>query len=62
MAFSKQVRVGAQARAELRIEVFNVFNTTHFYLPVADLTSVRAGQVVRAYDARQVQLGVKVTF
>ena len=62
VAFTKQVRAGARARAELRIEVFNVLNATRFYLPVADLTSVSAGQVVRAYDARQVQLGVKVTF
>jgi hypothetical protein len=62
VAFSKQVPIGDRARAQLRIEVFNVFNTTHFYLPVADLTSVRAGQVVRAYDGRQIQLGARVTF
>ena len=62
MAFSKQVPIGGRARAQLRIEVFNVFNTAHFYLPVADLTSVRAGQVVRAYDGRQIQLGARVTF
>ena len=62
VAFSKQFPFGRQVRAQLRVEVFNVFNTTHFYLPVADLTNVRAGQVVRAYDARQVQLGARVTF
>ena len=62
VAFSKQVPIGARARAQIRIEAFNLFNTPHFYLPVADLTSVRAGQVVRAYDARQIQLGLKVTF
>jgi hypothetical protein len=62
VAFSRQVPLGAQARAQIRIEVFNALNTTHFHLPVADLTSVRAGQVVRAYDGRQVQLGVKLTF
>jgi len=62
VALSKQVSIGRRARAEVRIEAFNVFNTAHFYLPVADLTSVRAGQVVRAYDARQIQLGVKVTY
>ena len=62
MAFSKGVTIGGGARAQLRIEVFNAFNTPHFYLPVADLTSVRAGQVVRAYDGRQIQLGARVTF
>ncbi len=62
VALSKQVPLGARARAQIRIEAFNVLNTPHFFLPVADLTSVRAGQVVRAYDARQVQLGLKVTF
>ena len=62
VAFSKQVPIGARARVQIRIEAFNVLNTTHFFLPVADLTSVRAGQVVRAHDARQIQLGVKVTY
>ena len=62
LALAKDVPLGGPARAQIRIEAFNVLNTTRFYLPVADLTSVRAGQVVRAYDGRQVQLGVKVTF
>jgi hypothetical protein len=62
VALSKQVSIGARARAQIRIEAFNLFNTARFNLPVADLTSVRAGQVVRAYDARQIQLGVKLTF
>ncbi len=62
VALSKRVSVGARSRVELRIEAFNLFNTPHFYLPVADLTSVRAGQVVRAYDGRQIQIGARVTF
>ncbi len=62
VALSKEVPIGARVNAQVRIEAFNVLNTPHFYLPVADLTSVRAGQVVRAYDARQIQLGVRVAF
>jgi hypothetical protein len=56
------VPLGARARVQFRIEGFNVFNTAHFYLPVANLTNARAGQVVRAYDGRQVQLGARLTF
>jgi hypothetical protein len=44
------------------MEVFNAFNTPFFALPVADLTSADAGRVVRASDARQLQLALKLAF
>ena len=62
LALSKNLVFGGDRRVQLRIEAFNVLNTTNFYLPVGDLTSAKAGQVVRAYDARQIQLGVKLIF
>lgn len=57
----RRVRLGA-ATAQLRIEIFNLFNDTHYALPISDLTSASAGQVVRAADARQLQLGIKLQF
>jgi hypothetical protein len=50
------------SRFQLRIEVFNAFNTPFYLLPIADLTKVNAGSVVRAGDARQIQLGLKLLF
>ena len=47
---------------QFRVEVFNALNRPFFYLPVADLTKANAGQVTRAGDARQIQLGIKVGF
>ncbi len=61
LALSKNVSWGPR-RLQLRIEAFNLLDTANFYLPIGDLTSAHAGQVVRAYDARQIQLGVKLVF
>ncbi len=62
LALSKNLVIAGDRRVQLRLEAFNVLNTTNFYLPIGDLTSAKAGQVVRAYDARQIQLGVKLMF
>jgi hypothetical protein len=62
VALSKNIDLSGQVRAQFRIEAFNLLNTANFFLPIADLTSAKAGQVVRAYDARQIQLGVKISF
>lgn len=62
LALYKNVSVSKQAKLQVRLEVFNAFNTVNFFLPVGDLTSASAGKVVRAADSRQIQLGVKVTF
>jgi hypothetical protein len=47
---------------QVRLEVFNLFNSVHYFLPVSDLANASAGQVLRAADARQVQLGLKLQF
>lgn len=48
--------------AQFRVEVFNAFNTPYFALPIADLTNANAGKVVKAGDARQIQLGLRIAF
>ena len=62
LAFYKSITAPAAGRLQLRVEIFNVFNTPFYFLPIADLTKANAGAVVRAGDARQVQLGLKLLF
>ncbi len=44
------------------MELFNAFNTPHFFLPVNDLTNANAGRVLRANDSRRIQLGLKFNY
>jgi hypothetical protein len=62
VAFSRSLNLAARRQLQLRVDVFNLLNTNNFFLPIGDLTKASAGQVVRAYDARQVQLGLRFTF
>jgi hypothetical protein len=62
VAFAKGLTLAARRQLQLRVDVFNLLNTHNFFLPIGDLTKASAGQVVRAYDARQVQLGLRFTF
>jgi hypothetical protein len=57
----RRIRMGRRSM-QVRVELFNLLNTTHYFLPVSDLTSASAGRVVHAADARQVQLGLKLQF
>ena len=58
---SKIVPVG-EARLQLRLEIFNVFNRANFDLPDAFLGSPTFGRILSAGPARRVQLGVKALF
>jgi hypothetical protein len=54
--------VGDQTRAQIRIETFNLFNRNNFRAPNGNRSSAGFGTITATYDARQIQLGVKVTF
>jgi hypothetical protein len=58
----KNVSLREDEMLQFRVEVFNAFNTPHFFLPVNDLTSANAGRVLGANDSRQIQLGLKFRF
>jgi hypothetical protein len=47
---------------EFRAEAYNVFNTTHFGTPVANLSNVNFGQITSASGSRQLQLGARIDF
>jgi hypothetical protein len=51
-----------QMRIQVRFEAFNVLNKVNFRAPNANRSSGNFGTITGTFDARQLQLGVKVTF
>ena len=64
MVASKDFRIpiGDQTRVQFRVEAFNLLNRTNFRAPNANRSAGNFGTITSAYDARQIQLGVKVSF
>jgi hypothetical protein len=64
MVASKDFRIpiGDQTRVQFRVEAFNLLNRTNFRAPNANRNSASFGTITSTFDARQVQLGVKVSF
>ena len=62
LAVHKHVQLGGDARLQLRIEAFNVFNTVNFHVPENFLGSPTFGQILSAGTSRRVQLGIKLIF
>ncbi|MEO8520786.1 MAG: TonB-dependent receptor, partial [Acidobacteriota bacterium] len=56
------VPLGADTRLQLRLEAFNVLNHTNFRGPNGNRSSGAFGTITSTYDARQLQLGVKLMF
>jgi hypothetical protein len=54
--------LGDQTRIQIRLEAFNVLNKTNFRGPNGNRSSPAFGTIQSTYDARQLQLGVKVIF
>jgi hypothetical protein len=54
--------IGSQTNLQIRLEAFNLLNRTNFLPPNGNRSSAAFGTITSAYDARQIQLGVKVTF
>ena len=54
--------VGDQTRIQFRLEAFNMLNHTNFRAPNSNRSSPAFGTITSTYDARQLQLGVKVSF
>ena len=65
LSFMKNVPVGPannEVRLQVRIEIFNVFNTVNWGNPNASFGSASFGQITSAGSMRQVQLGGKLLF
>jgi hypothetical protein len=54
--------IGSQTNIQIRIEAFNLLNRTNFATLNANRSNANFGTITAAYDARQVQLGAKITF
>jgi hypothetical protein len=54
--------IGSQTNLQFRVEAFNLLNRTNFRDITANRSSAAFGTITSTYDARQIQLGVKVTF
>jgi hypothetical protein len=56
----KNFALAGQAKAQFRIEAFNLFNRVNFTSPAANRSVASFGTITSTFDARQVQLGFKV--
>src|SRR5262249_45954778 len=59
-AASKNVALGGAAKLQIRLEAFNLFNRDNFVAPASNRSAANFGTITGTFDARQVQLGVKV--
>jgi hypothetical protein len=62
LSVTRTIGLGGVKQAQLRIDVYNALNTLNLFLPNADLSVSNFGKSTQAFDARVVQLGVKVQF
>jgi hypothetical protein len=61
-SLGKEIAFGKTANVELRFEAFNLLNRTNFQAPSGNRSSGAFGTITGTYDARQLQLGVKVNW
>jgi hypothetical protein len=62
LAAVKQVPLSNTARIELRLEAFNLLDRANFTAPNGNRSAAGFGTITSTYDARQVQVGVKLLF
>ena len=62
LALVKRISFGEGRNLELRGEAFNIFNHPNFDLPNTIADSAQFGRIFSAGAARQIQLGLKLTF
>jgi hypothetical protein len=60
VAATKNVAIGDRTKLQFRVEAFNLFNHDNFTAPNGNRSSAAFGTITSTYDARQVQLGLKV--
>ena len=60
VAASKNIAVAGRTRLQVRVEAFNLFDRVNFAPPASNRSNASFGTITTAFDARQVQLGVKV--
>jgi hypothetical protein len=62
LSFMKNLPVGGQARLQIRVEIFNLFNQVNYNNPNASFGAAAFGTITAAGSMRQIQLGGKLLF
>jgi Carboxypeptidase regulatory-like domain/TonB dependent receptor len=62
LSLMKNVLLGAGTTFQIRVEMFNIFNTVNWGNPNATLDNTAFGRITSAGTMRQVQIGAKVLF
>ena len=62
VGISKRFVITERVGMQLRAEAFNLFNRSNFRAPNANISAVTFGTITSAYDARQLQLALKLQF
>jgi hypothetical protein len=57
-----RIPVGPQTNLQIRFEAFNLMNRTNLQAPNGNRSSGAFGTITSTFDARQVQLGAKISF
>jgi hypothetical protein len=60
LAVSKYFPLKGRAKAQFRLEAFNLFNRANFRAPSGNRSAAAFGTITSTYDPRQLQLGVKL--
>ena len=61
LSLSRRIALSAGLGLELRVEAFNLFNTTQFGAPNGVTGSATFGTITTAFDPRVIQIAVKLT-
>jgi hypothetical protein len=62
LSFMKNIPVGGNARLQVRVEMYNIFNNVNYGNPNASFGSAGFGRITSAGSMRQIQLGGKLLF
>jgi hypothetical protein len=63
LSLSRNIKLGGDHYLTLRIEAFNLFNRTHFAIPVRVVEAPSFGRAVNTLvNPRQIQFALKYTF
>ncbi len=55
-------QITEEAKVQLRFEFFNITNRPNFFQPTVQINSSQFGRSTASFDAREIQLGVKILF
>ncbi len=62
LSLVKDIKLVERVNLQFRAEAFNLFNRVNLFNPVGDMGSQLFGQSTAAFDAREIQLSLKLTF